>query len=298
MGQLISPEKVFARIKEELKSYYSTGSIDTLLFPIWTKHCLDQFNNTFLPLETAVIDICNYKADLPCDFKSVKELWVCGTINKGPITSPFTFYYQSDCRISTNADTCSGCSSSTCTDCADIPSPVGIPSLCGVDKSFWVTNKVQTSMNFSFTVKAMLKPGNNKTFSKCSETSLNRSCYSLDTFDIMGNKIVTSFLTGTLYLIYYADATYDESGNYEIPDNDKFERYLYHYLRQMTFQILLDQCSDESYRQLTEKRNDEERRANDARIECRNYMMSETPYSVQQSIVRSYNRLNKYRIYN
>ena len=94
--KLISPAKVYARIKEEMRSYFNTGAIDDLLFPIWTKDCIDKFENTYLPLKQAVMDMYNHKCPLPCDFKAVREVWVTFTYDKGPVTSPHVFYYQTD----------------------------------------------------------------------------------------------------------------------------------------------------------------------------------------------------------
>ena len=37
-----SPEPLYAKIKLELKSYFDTGAVDDLLFPVYIKYCLDK----------------------------------------------------------------------------------------------------------------------------------------------------------------------------------------------------------------------------------------------------------------
>ena len=143
--RLKSPAHLYARIKEEMRSYFNTNSIDDLLFPIWTADCLDKLEYTYYPLQTAVIDMYNHKAELPCDFKAVREVWVCATFHRGPITSPFVFYYQTDCRISPAPPTDFSCDTCVpgyqCFPPGQTPTPVALPDLCGVNDDYIVTHE-------------------------------------------------------------------------------------------------------------------------------------------------------------
>lgn len=295
-NKFISPQKIYARVKEEMRSYFNTGAIDDLLFPIWTRDCIDKMEYTYLPLREAILDMQHHKCELPCDFKAVREVWMTATYNKGPITSPHVFYYQTDCRISAQTGPCNDCAPGyQCTHHAQ--QEVALPSLCNVPDEYVVTNKVMNQMLFTYKVTAMLKPGNFKTLGKCHEGSPNRDVWSLDTFDIVGDKLVTSFAEGTIYLAYYGHhAEQDETGYYMIPDNDPFEKYLYHYLRFMVYQQLFDQATDESFNQIKAKRDDAESRMDTAYINAKNYAVSGDIYSVQKAIIRSYNRNNRFKI--
>ncbi len=309
--KFVDPNPIYARVQEELKSYFNTGSIDTLLFPIWTEDTLLEFGNTYLPIKPAVIDIFNFKAELPCDFKSVREVWVCGTLRKGPIQSPFTFYYQTDCRINPTFIGCSECNSPECNpNGCSTPTPVNVPlpnlcdlglnnpnpCSCSTGDQFRVTHKVQTSMSFDITLEGMLVPGNYKTVNRIWKNSPNLQCSSINTFDIIGDSIVTSFNTGSLFLLYYAESEINQSGNYKIPDREKYKKYLYQYLRFMCYQILFDQSTDETFNQIKAKRDDAEHRSDEFLIEARTEAMNRTPYDVQKSIIRSYNRNRRFRI--
>lgn len=308
--KFISPEHVYSRIKEEMKSYFNTGAVDDLLFPVWTKDCIDEFKSTYLPIETAVIDIFNHRAELPCDFKLVREAWVCATIKKNPIRSPFTFYYQTDCRINPSYIGCSECNSPECNlDSSNTPTPVALPNLCDLHLNntnscmceagdqFRVTHKVQTWMNFEFSVEGMIMPSDYRTMSKCWDNSPNRGCHSYDTFNIAGNNIITSFDSGTLFLLYYANPYEDEDGYYEIPEGDRFEKYLLFYLKFMLYQQLYEQSTDESYKIIKDKRDDAESRMLNSRERARQEAMSRNIYDVKKAIVRSYNKNRRFQIH-
>jgi len=292
----ISPEHIYARIKEEMKDYFNTGAIDDLLFPTWTADCLEKMENTYRPIVPCVMDMWNRKCDLPCDFFQVREVWMCATFNKGPIISPHVFYYQTDCRVAPYVETnnCPSCSpGNPCTD--HIQQPVNLPDLCGVSDNFIVTNKVMTQLSFTFSVSCLLKPGNFKTIANCHNESPNVCSSALDTFDIVGNHMITSFQSGTIYMSYYSQRGVDsETGYYMIPDNDPFQKYLYRYIRFMVYQQLFDQSTDETFNQIRAKRDDAEGRMNEEYINARNYAIADSIYGVQQSIIRSYNRNNRY----
>lgn len=304
--KFISPIQIYSRVKEEMRSYFNTGAIDDLLFPIWTKDCIDKFEYTYLPLKQAVLDMYDHKCTLPCDFKAAREVWVTFTYDKGPITSPHVFYYQTDCRINASPEPGQACTACTpgyqCVDHSQTPTQVALPSLCDVPPEYVVTHKVMDQMMFRFHVTGMLKPGNFKTIGRCAEGSPNLDTYCLDTFDIVGNNIITSFAQGTIYLAYFAshaEVEEDEqtgAGYYKIPDNEPFQKYVYYYLRFMVYQQLFDQSTDESFNQIKYKRDDAEGRMWEAYINARNYAVNDDIYSVEKAIVRSYNKNNRFRI--
>ena len=308
MKKLVSPVKIYARVKEEMRSYFNTGAVDDLLFPIWTKDCIDKFENTYLPIKSAVLDMYYHKSKLPGDFKAVREVWVAFTYDKGPVTSPHVFYYQTDCRIepSPSYTDSSGCTECTpgyqCMNHSETPTPVALPSLCDVPPEYIVTHKVMNQMLFRFRVTGLLKPGNFKTVGKCADGSPSLEAYAIDTFDITGDTITTSFSTGTIYLAYYGehqlveeDGTM-ENGYYLIPDNDPFEKYLYYYLRMMIYRQLFDQSTDESFNQIRAKYELAQSEVDSAYINATNYEKGKDIYGIQQSIIRSYNKHNRFRI--
>lgn len=301
--RFISPAKIYARVQEELKSYFNTGSIDNLLFPIWTLDALNKFENTYLPIREVVMDIYHRKCELPCDFHAVREVWACATFNKGPITAPGTFYYQTDCRIEPSpapGDPCGPCTEGyQCFTGDEIQQPVNLPSLCDVPQEYHVTHKVQTHLNFQFHVTAMLKPGNFRTIGKCGE-GCPTDIWAVDTFDIMDNKLITSFDCGTVYMAYYAkhaEMPMDDgpdAGYYMIPDNEPFGKYLYYYLRYMIFDQLFNQATDETFNQVNAKLQRAEQQMWDHFAMAKQYAVAGDVFDVEKSIIRSYNRNNRF----
>lgn len=297
-----SPVPIYARIKEEMKSYFNTGAIDDLLFPIWTRDCIDRFEKTYYPIEQAVLDMWDYKCGLPCDFNRVREVWMCATFFKGPITSPHVFYYQTDCRIDPApfpAQSCSQCIGGyQCFPPTQTPTQVALPSLCDVPDDYIVTHKVMTQFDFSYQVTGLLKPGNFKTLKRLDDHCPNTTCNSLDTFDIVRDKLVTSFREGTIFLLYYADPRIIESnGYYEIPDNKPFKDYIYYYIRFMLYQQLYEQATDESFQMIKQKKEDAETRSDRAYLDAKTYAISDDIYGVQRRIIRSYNRNKRFKIF-
>jgi hypothetical protein len=295
----ISSEVIQARVREELRTYFYAGAIDDLMFNTWVADCIDKFEYTYLPIKECAMDMWNNRCELPCDFKAVREVWMCATFFKGPIVSPHVFYYQTDCRIGsapTPADSCSDCLiGDQCFPPSQTPTPLNLPSLCDVPAEFIVTHKVMQQLNFSFRVTGMLKPGNFRTIDRCHEGCPNRDVWCVDTFDIVGNSLHTSFREGTIYLAYYASkAEQDETGYYLISDNDPFQKYVYYYLRFMVFQQMFDQSIADDFNQARAKRDDAEKRMWDSYQNAKAYAVSDDIYGLEKRIVRSYNKNNKF----
>lgn len=80
--EFVSAEPMYAEIKEKLKTYFDSGAIDDVMFPVWTKRCIDRFRRSLYRIETAVLNISGYEAPLPDDFKYVREAWLCTNIHQ------------------------------------------------------------------------------------------------------------------------------------------------------------------------------------------------------------------------
>lgn len=295
----ISSESIQARVREELRSYIYSGAIDDLLFNLWVADCIDKFEYTYLPIKECAMDMWNSRCELPCDFKAVREVWMCATFFKGPIVSPHVFYYQTDCRIGSApapADSCGECLiGDQCFPPCQTPTPVNLPSLCDVPAEFIVTHKVMQQLNFSFKVTGMLKPGNFRTIDRCHEGSPNRDVWCIDTFDIIGNYLHTSFREGTIYLAYYASkAEQDETGYYLIPDNDPFQKYVYYYLRYMIFQQMFDQSIADDFNQAKAKMDNAKELMWNSYQNAKSYAVSDDIYGVMRRVVRSLNKNNRF----
>jgi len=60
--EFVSPEPVFAEVKEELSSYFASGAIDDVMFPRWAEDCLKRFRKSAFKIDQVVLEVKNYKA--------------------------------------------------------------------------------------------------------------------------------------------------------------------------------------------------------------------------------------------
>src|SRR5687767_12844870 len=73
----VSPEPIYARVKEELKSYFNTGGIDDLMFPLYTQDCLEKLGKSSYKILNTPLVISDFISRLPDNFIAVREAWLC-----------------------------------------------------------------------------------------------------------------------------------------------------------------------------------------------------------------------------
>lgn len=274
----ISPEPIYAEVKSMLRSYFESGILDDTLFPRWTEHCLRKFDNTTKPLKETVLELDNYQACVPDDFNTVRELWLCTKVYTDPIQDPTYKYYQKDCRL-------------------DIPERTGKCDPCfndDCDGIYKVTHKVTGYTIFAFRKFLMLTPGTTSAKLKCAADCPTFSVENDRKFDIQGQNIVTTFPSGTLYLLYYADS--DVDGEMLIPSNFRFEEYLRQYLIYKCYEMLSNLVSDESFNQVQLKLQQSDQKQAEAYILVDIEFKKKNIYQKAQDIKKTHRRLNKYNL--
>lgn len=92
----VSPEPIFALIREELKSYFDTGSIDDLLFPTYLNKCLDKLGKSSYNIIPVYMLIEDFTSVLPDNFHAVREAWFCTHGDGVMYTNPSAFYSQAN----------------------------------------------------------------------------------------------------------------------------------------------------------------------------------------------------------
>jgi len=277
----ISPEPIYANVKEELRSYFDTGAVDDLMFPIWTKKCLDKLGRGSYPISEVYFKVENYVAKLPEDFVAVREAWMCtATYQSGKL--PGSVYTSTLMRITPQGT--EECASDNCDGCDKCNGNV-----------MSVTYKLTEEVIYKFSKQFLLKPGNISRLNECNLECKNFGSNSLDTFDVVGDKLVTNFREGNIYMIYYSEGI-DDCENLLIPDNFRIKEYVESYLKYKTFEQLYNSVTDESFNQI------ERKYVNYKQIYDENYIMAqveskkETTQDKIRKIKRSYNRFNKYNI--
>lgn len=292
----VSPQPLYARIKEEMRSYFDTGAVDDLLFPIWTEDCIKKFRKTLLKISDAALVLKDNTADLPDDFNAIREVWSCYNSTTSPILTPSAYYYQKDCRVTAIDERCS--------ECFDGPNnPLLCNGQCSIPENYRVTHKVTNELFFSFKITHLLKPGNKNATSYCYGNSANLGAFeSSDTFDIRDGKIIVSSRSwqdsldkSIVYLLYYSN-TYDDNGYQLIPDDYFIQDFIRKYIKWQLFQQLFNQTTDETFNQVQAKMQLAEKDSNLAYITASTETKKPTMYGIQHSIYRSYHQNDKYTI--
>lgn len=271
----ISPEPLFARIKEELGSYFRTGVIDDVLFPTYVDDCLRNLGRSSYQIVPHVLKVEDYTAKLPKDFIFAREVWLTTSADRN-YTMPNSCYEQSTCRVTPYTDRCEPCD-----NCA--PSEIR------------VTYKTTGTIIQRFNCHYLLKPGNINSFDNCSVDSPNRNSLADETFDIRDGKIITNFPTGTLYLTYYAKE-YDDNDNQLIPENHSIESYIENYLKFKCFQNILNNVFDETVNQLWQKLQYYESKYLDAKVNAETEIKKQTLEKQIMATRAARRRINRFKI--
>lgn len=282
-------DSVYAEVKEELRSYFDTGSVDDLMFDKWTLNALGKLGRSAFPVRETFIPLNNYTGELPCDFKYVRELWVCGILDYKRLPNPSSVYYQQDCRVTRIMDRCDDCFDeediNCCDECDD-----NHPSQLA---KYQVTFKHTGQTFFEYRFKGLLKPGNNHAYDLCGKDCPNIGVNGMDTFDIRDGKLVTNFRDGNLHLIYYSDNT-DEDGIL-IEDEFRLQDYIRKSLIYNVFRQLSNQVTDETFNQIQLKKQEAKMEMDIAQVELESYKKSQTIMKKANAISRINNRFNYFR---
>lgn len=275
----VSPEPIYALVKLELKSYFDTGAIDDLLFPIYTKDCLEKLGKGSYKILPTILNIEDFTSRLPDGFVAVREAWLC--------TSEDSSYQAANARYHqiTTTSTRLDRPDVYCDVCNECQNPDIVKAI------YKVTNEVL------FQVKRthLLKPGNISVIDNCSFDCANIGSSSVDTFDIRDNKFVVNFRQGIVYMSYYVEEL-TEAGYQLIPDNVRVREFLQEYLKYKMFEILCNSATGEEYKQLESKKLDYERKQAEKQVLAEIEMKKETTYQKQLAIKKLKRRLNKYHI--
>lgn len=277
----MSPEPLYARVKEELKSYFDTGAVDDLLFPLWTDDALRKLQKSSYPINETMLFVDDFQASLPPGFDSVREAWMCTQSLPTTIRVPGSYYTQITTRpdIPENnprmTDSCAPCDS------------------CPQEMRF--VYKTNTEQTITTSRVILLRPGNISTLRSCASDCLNRASTSPNTFDIHGNKFGVNFRHGDVYLVYYSKEL-DETGYQLIPNNYRIEEYIRSYLKYKIFEQLWNQVTDETFNQIQTKYQAYEAKMNEAYVLADIEIKKQTINEKMMGFRRSRHRLDAYNI--
>lgn len=281
----VSPEPVYATIKEELKSYFDTGAIDDLMFPTYLDKCLKKLGrSTYVVAETALY-IEDFVARLPDNFIAAREVWMCAEIPLNSFRTPSSVYTVG------NSSTIQVTSVTECDDCPE-------------DAYDSVIYKINAEMERAYVRRFLLTPGNisltrnnSPEYNNTLLSQQNPHASSIDSFDIRDNKIVTTFREGIVHLVFYTEE-YDDVGNQLIPDNYRVREYIEKFIKYKMFEFLFNQINDETFNQIEKKFMMYKQEADEAYIIALTEMKKEDVHTSINRIKKSNKRFDMYEIRN
>ena len=289
----VSPNGVFATIKEELKSYYDTGAIDDLMFSTYLNKCLNKLGRGSYSIVEEILHLEDYETRLPDNFYAVREAWLCTEINGFPYQSGNSFYSQAASATTIQVSPVTTTNSCSNVECTDLSCTGCMPEMI-VNQAVYKTN---TQQNISYKKQYLLKPGNISVKSHCSLDCANFGASGPDSFDIRDNKFVTNFKCGKVHLIFYA-TDYDDRGNQLIPDNYRITEYIEAFIRYKVFETLSNQINDETFNQIQQKLVYYKSLSDEAYVLADLEIKKQTAYQKQNRIKQDLNRNNKYELPN
>lgn len=303
--EFVSPDPVYAIVKEELKSYFDTGAVDDLLFPTYLDKCLRKLGRTTYVIAETALFIEDFQCRLPDNFYAVREAWMCSELPGNSYQSASSFYSQAALQTTIQV-------SPVIIDqvpCNSNCPPNGCTCMPDLIQAVYKTNQ---QIPRSYKREYLLKPGNISARAHCDVEYTNSCSFtdrampvnqftpassSLDSFDIRDNKFVTNFRNGIVHLVFYA-TEYDNSGNQMIPDNYRIKEYLEAFIKFKMFETLVNQTNDETFQQLQQKLVYYKQLSEEAFIMADIEIKKQDVYAKQRRIINDLNRFNMYELPN
>ena len=304
----ISPEPTYSIVKEELKSYFDTGAIDDLLFPIYINKCLEKLVKSTHAIVPVILFIDDFTCRLPDNFYAVREAWLCTQSDQSTYTSPEAFYTQTETLntiqlspILTNE--VNVCDNPICID----ENCVG-NCLSSVIQAVYKTNR--EIPRSAITRKFLLKPGNISFSNDCpyyyneqgdlygnlgTAGPQTPASGDFDSFDLRDNKFVTTFRSGIVELVMYA-SDYDCLGSQLIPDNYRIREFIEAFLKYKMYELLTNQTNDETFNQLQQKMITYKQMADEAYTMAEMEIKKQDAFTKQRRIRKLKNRFNMYEL--
>ena len=302
----VSPDPIYATVKEELKSYFDTGAVDDLMFPTYLDKCLRKLGRATYVIQEQPLEIINFEARLPDNFYAVREAWRCnGTPIDAQDASSFYSQAESVSTIQVAPLTVGGqrCTSPTCfnPDCE---------GTCIPELTQTVYKSTITSTG-AYTKEYLLKPGNISARQNCTvqytdawsftrqgeERDFTPGSSGYDSFDIRDNKFVTNFRNGIVHLVMYA-TEYDDLGNQMIPDNYRIREFVEAFIKYKVFEMLSNQINDETFNQIQQKLIYYKQLHDEAFIMADIEIKKQDAWTKQRRIKNDLNRFNMYELPN
>lgn len=201
-----------------LSSYSLTGMLDDGNFSDWVKVILMKLNLPAFNQKEVVLDVIDYKIDLPEDFHLLWAVWICDKgetkrVNKDAYQGTISFTQEDTCYERTG-------------ECYTLE-PVAHKV---IKRNYYMSNEVETT---TYKNTRLLKLINKHV--KCSDSCVNYRVDSDEQYFISDNSLQFNFEKGSVILQYFAFEV-DENGLPMIPDDVRIEETLEAFITYRLFQ--------------------------------------------------------------
>jgi hypothetical protein len=264
----ISPQSLYALIKEELNQWFISGAVDDTLFPLWTQKVLDKLGKGSYVITTGVFSVKDHEIVLPDGFKAVREAWaLCTEIES--IQTPASLYTLEETLCLEDG-----------LDCDGVCKKEAVKVVC----------KTTGTLFRTFEKNFRLSPGNVDASFPClfDSTAEHR-------FDVQNGKLFTTLEKGDLYLVYYQEDQ-DCNGYQLIPDNVHIKEALEAFIKFKLFEMLFNQASDDSFNQSFRRKEDAEADYNIKMVKAETETKKRTTQQIADKIKQSYRRHQRFNI--
>lgn len=231
--ELVSCDRVFARVEEELSSFGNNGLLDTGKFFPRIRVFLETLGLSACIDEECVVVVKDYKVELPRDFYLLDSAWLCDKCNsftQSAFQGEFQIYTKKTCEeVGVN-----GCQYNSYFGIKTSDCPETILDKVTIEQ--WINSENTASITWRNPV--LLSLGNKVSKNVCSKTCSNIFSKCPENISIRKQGdcyVLYSNLKDATILLKYYKYPLDENNLPMIPDSPIFEEALFYDLQLYLF---------------------------------------------------------------
>lgn len=278
-------EQLFSRILEDFGSFTQAQLIDEGMFYKDVKYILTLLGIMWFREAETVLEVKNYRAVLPTDFKLLDAAYSCqGNIVDTPqpdglVLQQITFDHYPTSDPDYHAPPCCG---EGCAQPDDLIFNRHVLTVVKRGDRLW-----------QYHTPKLLRIGNVNTKKSCTTNCANVFSTESDTITIQGGVLYTNFREGSVFMRYHAFPIDEDTGLPLIPDDPIIEKCLEMYIKANIIRNLWTNSEADVAQQVSYYDN----LSREALLEAKHYTKLPTFQTMVNAIRLTRKRLNVYQLY-